>query len=45
MASDWKPNLTNAFQQRQFLEHTQRTEPLIDMLNEIAALGSTQNHR
>lgn len=39
-----KPNLTSAFQQDQFLEHTHRTEPLIDMLNEIAALRGTKNH-
>ena len=37
------PKITDAFRQRQFLEHKEKTDALIDMLDEIAGIKKHRN--
>ena len=37
------PKVTDAFRKRQFLEHAEKTDTLIDMLDEIAGIRKRRN--
>jgi hypothetical protein len=37
------PKITDAFRQRQFLEHKEKTDALIEMLDEIAGINKNRS--